>query len=247
MPFLICFYLCQGRGLPWWFSGKESSCQCRRCGFHPWVGKVPWRRAWHPTPVFLPGESHEQRSLACYSPWGCKELDTTEWTNTMKMNESWMIRSVKSFRMMRWGWVWSLHKVPAITHSPTNRKNEEGEGSLTLSLPSSPVLWNAQEELERPQDASPLTPDWHGSLKTNAFQSGWASNPAHRQDLTRRNISGASNQPNGKRKGPFNCLREKRKTRGNIIFHQPLPKREWAFQSVQTTLSRAGRSRLFLH
>ena len=41
---------------------------CRRLGFDPWVGKIPWRRAWLPTPVFLPGESHEQRSLAGYSP-----------------------------------------------------------------------------------------------------------------------------------------------------------------------------------
>ena len=44
----------------------------------PWVGKIPWRRAWQPTPVFLPGESHGQRSLAGYSPWGGKESDTTE-------------------------------------------------------------------------------------------------------------------------------------------------------------------------
>ena len=41
------------------------------------VRKIPWRRAWQPTPVFLPGVSHEQRSLADYSPWGHKELDTT--------------------------------------------------------------------------------------------------------------------------------------------------------------------------
>ena len=40
-------------GLPWWLSGKESVCQCRRYGFDPWVGKIPWRRKWQPTPVFL--------------------------------------------------------------------------------------------------------------------------------------------------------------------------------------------------
>ena len=45
---------------------------------YPWNGKIPWRRAQQPTPVFLPGESHRQRSLVGYSPWGCKELDTTE-------------------------------------------------------------------------------------------------------------------------------------------------------------------------
>ena len=52
-------------------SGKEPTCQCRRRkrrGFNPWVGKMPWRRAWQPTPVFLPGESHGQRRLVGYSP-----------------------------------------------------------------------------------------------------------------------------------------------------------------------------------
>ena len=47
-------------------------------GFNPWVGKIPWRRKWQPAPVFLPGESHGQRSLAGYSPWGHKESDMTE-------------------------------------------------------------------------------------------------------------------------------------------------------------------------
>ena len=49
-------------------------------GFHPWLGKIPWRRAWQLTPVFFPGESHGQRSLAGYSPQGRKESDTTEET-----------------------------------------------------------------------------------------------------------------------------------------------------------------------
>ena len=44
-----------------------------RPGFDPWVGKIPWRRAWQPTPVLLPGESHGQRNLAGSIPWGCKE------------------------------------------------------------------------------------------------------------------------------------------------------------------------------
>ena len=46
--------------------------------FNPWVRKIPWRSEWLPTPVFLPGESYGQRSLASYSPWGHKELDMTE-------------------------------------------------------------------------------------------------------------------------------------------------------------------------
>ena len=52
----------------------------KRCRFDPWVSKMSWRRAWQPTPVFLPGESRGQRGLEGYSPWGCKELDTTEVT-----------------------------------------------------------------------------------------------------------------------------------------------------------------------
>ena len=51
---------------------KKISLQCRRPRFDPWVGKIPWRREWRPTPGFLPGESHGQRSLAGYSPWGCR-------------------------------------------------------------------------------------------------------------------------------------------------------------------------------
>ena len=62
------------RGLSWWLSGKESTWQCRRCEFNPWVRKSPWRRSWQPTPVFLPGKSHGQRCLAGYSPWGCKRI-----------------------------------------------------------------------------------------------------------------------------------------------------------------------------
>ena len=51
---------------------------CRRHGFDPWVGKIPWRREWQPAPVFLPGTSHGQRSLRGYRPRAWKELDTTK-------------------------------------------------------------------------------------------------------------------------------------------------------------------------
>ena len=55
-------------GLPWWL---------RR--FHPWVRKISWSRKWQPSVLYLPWEFHGQRSLAGYIPWGCKELDKTEW------------------------------------------------------------------------------------------------------------------------------------------------------------------------
>ena len=61
-------------------SDEESACQCRRCGFDPWVGKIPWRGKWQPTLLFLPGESHGQKSLVGYSSVGHKELDMTEAT-----------------------------------------------------------------------------------------------------------------------------------------------------------------------
>ena len=70
-------------------SGKELGCQCRRrmrFGFDPWVGKILWRRKWQPTPVFLPGETHGQRSLAGYSQLGHKELDMTEVTQHAHMH-----------------------------------------------------------------------------------------------------------------------------------------------------------------
>ena len=66
------------KGLPWCLRWQRICLQCRRPGFDPQVGTIPWRRAWQPTSVFLPGESHGQRRLVGYSPWGCKELDMTE-------------------------------------------------------------------------------------------------------------------------------------------------------------------------
>ena len=62
-----------------WLINKEYL-QCRRPRFDPWLRKIPWRRKRQPTPVFLPGKSHGQRTLVSYSPQGCKESDMTEGT-----------------------------------------------------------------------------------------------------------------------------------------------------------------------
>ena len=63
-------------GLPWW-PGRERIClQCGRCGLDPWVGKMPWRRAWQPTPVFLLGKSYGQRSLAGLQSMGVAKSQT---------------------------------------------------------------------------------------------------------------------------------------------------------------------------
>ena len=59
--------------LPRWSTGKESTCQCRRCrihGFYPWIRKISWRRKWQPPPVLLPGKPHGQKILVGYRPWG---------------------------------------------------------------------------------------------------------------------------------------------------------------------------------
>ena len=81
-------------GLPRQPTVKESACQCRRywrCRFNPWVRKIPWRRKWQPTPVFLPRKSHGQRSLVGYSPWCRKEWDMTEWTEHAHTNHTILI------------------------------------------------------------------------------------------------------------------------------------------------------------
>ena len=65
--------------LPWYHRWQRIYLQCDRPGFDPWVKRIPQRREWQPTPIFLPGESHGQRSLVGYRPWSCKESDTTEW------------------------------------------------------------------------------------------------------------------------------------------------------------------------
>ena len=70
---------------------KKSACQYRRhkrLGFSTWVGTIPWSRKWQPTPVLLLGKFYGERSLAGYSSWGRKEVDTTEYTHTIPREHS---------------------------------------------------------------------------------------------------------------------------------------------------------------
>ena len=87
----ICSFTCEFirviclRGLPYGPAGKDSTFNVGDTGDAssiPWVGKVPWRRKWQPTPVCLPEKSCRQRSLVGYSPWGRKESDVTERLST---------------------------------------------------------------------------------------------------------------------------------------------------------------------
>ena len=80
---VIMMVVMYGDEFPRLHSGKELACPFRRPkrrGFNLRIRKIPWSRKWEPTPVFLPGESHGQRGMVGYSPWGCKESDMREGT-----------------------------------------------------------------------------------------------------------------------------------------------------------------------
>ena len=81
------------RSFPGGFSSKESACKCRRCRFDSRFGKMPWRRKWQPTPVFLPAEFHRQRSLIGYSSWGHKRvrhnLETKQQQQQIELVQIW--------------------------------------------------------------------------------------------------------------------------------------------------------------
>ena len=94
-------------GLPRWCRGKESAYQCmrrRRHRFNPWVRKIPWRRKWQPTWVFLSGKFHGQRSLVGYSPWGRKELHTTKRLNLHTQGRSQKKRKKGTVGCAIYGW-----------------------------------------------------------------------------------------------------------------------------------------------
>ena len=127
--------------------GKESTCQCKRQkrpGFDPWVGKIPWRRKWQPTPVSLPGESHGQKSLEGYSPWGYKEQDTAK-----QEPRKGLLPSRTEDEGPGWGWGRGLVSVQwliltallgelfSVTDGDT--EGPGGEGSLCPAHPLPPL------------------------------------------------------------------------------------------------------------
>ena len=114
-------------GLLWWLSSDTSTGQGRRCRFDPWVGKIPWRRKWQPTPVFLPGKSHGQRSLEGYSPRGGKRVRhgfqlndnnvacDTEEDQYLIINE--YIHALESTLQKPWCWL-SYPPLPVSVETP---------------------------------------------------------------------------------------------------------------------------------
>ena len=110
-------------GLPWWLSGKESPWQCKRLRFNPWVGKIPWRRKWLHTQVFLPWESHGQRSLT----WGRKDSDTTErlrtqWNFFFFWKLFYMQIEFRKPELGHCGWRWGQEYPGAPPGLPANPK-----------------------------------------------------------------------------------------------------------------------------
>ena len=112
-----------------WLRWSSSIClQCRRLGFNPWVGKIFWRRKWQPTPVFLPGKSHEWRNLVGYNIWGHKESDTTEQLHTESILNlvflmfrvfavlTWISTSAKFSISIQATFLWTSRHLSIISH-----------------------------------------------------------------------------------------------------------------------------------
>ena len=133
-----------------WNSGKENACNAGEV----MVRKIPWRRAWQPTPVFLPGKSYGQRSLVSYSPGGCKESDTTEHA-----------RSSSSLSQSPNGWKCRREQPSGLqrVHWPGAQKSWSGVSDLAC-------LWQSPH----PTVLSPLVNEAVKSTNVTAYPL-WAS------------------------------------------------------------------------
>ena len=112
----------RNKRLSWWLSGKESTCQHRRCGFNPWVGKIPWRRKWQLIPAFSPRKSH--RPLQ-YSYLGNPTGRGAWWATVHGVVKSWARLSDFTFTFH----FHALEKEMA-THSRFSPEESQGWGSL---------------------------------------------------------------------------------------------------------------------
>ena len=121
-------------------------CVCLQCGtpgFDPWVGKIPWRRKWQPTPVFLPGKSRGLRILVGYSPWGRQELDTTERLHFTCTGDTILVvereEELKSLLVKvkeeskKAGLKFTIQKAKIVTFSPTTSWQIDGETIETVA------------------------------------------------------------------------------------------------------------------
>ena len=123
--------------------------QCKRPGFDPWVGRIPWRREWLLTPVFLPGDSHGQRSLLGYNPRGRKESDMTEWLTQTHSRPSYQSQheahsavcpEISDFHSPRTGTIQAVED-PDPSHEPRPSQEQPGqelENDTSLFMYGSP-------------------------------------------------------------------------------------------------------------
>ena len=179
--FPIPGYLPHPPGFPGGASSKEYSCQCRRCKrweFDPWVGKIPWRRAWQPTLVFLPGKSHEQMSLNETSQ-GLEQNWTYKLSATPKTKRAAVSR-------LRWQvYIWCLVQGPpksrhtqnlALVSSPSwflkSYHRKRGEEKRPTGTPGFSVirdLRTSTDEIRRDQRGLP----WWLSSKEPTCRRHW--------------------------------------------------------------------------
>jgi len=129
--------------------GKRIWLQCRRPGFNPWVSKIPQRKEWLPTPVFLPGKFHGQRSPAGYNPRGHTELDTTEQLTLSLFSgshELWFSSVAQSCPTLWDPTDCSMpglpvhHQLPELAQTHVHRVGDAIQLSPALSPPSSPAF-----------------------------------------------------------------------------------------------------------
>ena len=130
-PYKTLRYKCTG--LPRWHSGKESSCQCRRCRFDPWVRKSPLEKEMaSPPPVFLPGKFHGQQSLSDCSPWGLKESSSTEQqrlstcTHINTRTPLQIYNTVIRYLILQKSSYHDYHKITLFTHFSTSHSFPSG-------------------------------------------------------------------------------------------------------------------------
>ena len=159
-------------GFPGGTDGKESACQCRthtKCRFDPWVWKIPWRRKWQPTPVFLPGKSHRERNLVGYSPWGRKESDTTERLTLPLLLQA----SRKHNKLFISTLCWCMNSVcdtASPVHSSHSRLKEQERSFLLILLSLVKETW--------PSFPSPSA-NCHDWYYQPTHHSGWAETSSY--------------------------------------------------------------------
>ena len=149
----LFIFLWKSKGLPWWLRGTESTRQCRTRGFDPWVQKIPWRRKWQPTPVFLPMKSdglpEEPGGLQSR---GCKEWDMTERLSIVQYVYVWdvisllahslfhLIRNIWMSQELLSRWLWhgtnltSPSKLKSFWVTQEKEKTKENNTCLALTM-----------------------------------------------------------------------------------------------------------------